>query len=326
MDPRPKLLIAESRDFSPAALETLRPYFALDLADVDREHLLKRVHDCDYLWVRLRTFIDAEILDRAPALKGVVTNTTGLNHIDLDACKERGIQIVSLQGESEFLKSVRATAEHTLGLGLALLRHIPAAHHHVCAGYWDRTSFSGREIYGKTVGIIGYGRLGKIVARYFRALEANVIVHDRALSPNQVVDGFSSKPLSELLAASDIVSLHVAYEPANRYMLGASQFRAMKPGAIFINTARGELVDELALVDALESGQLAGAALDVLDSEHAPTPARDHLIRFAGQTDRLILTPHIGGNTIESTRRTELFLAEKVCLMQGVYSTDALKK
>ena len=311
-EPKPLLLIAESDEFSKEALAALRRHFAVELANLNREELLQRVSRCQYLWVRLRTLIDAEIIDAAPQLKAIVTNTTGLNHIELDHAQRRGILIISLQGELNFLKTIRATAEHTIGLTLALLRKIPAAHDHVCNASWDRSAFKGREIYGKTVGIVGYGRLGKIVAGYFQALGATVIVNDRGLAAGETVDGFATKPLPALLSIADIVSLHVAYEPSNRRMLGASEFRAMKPGAVFINTARGELVDETALLEDLEREHLGGAALDVIDAEHGQSPVRARLVQFARVTDRLILTPHIGGYTDESLARTEIFLADKL--------------
>lgn len=314
---KPNLLIAESQNFSGSALSALERYFDVELADLDRSGLLQRVPHCDYLWIRLRTMIDREIIDASPRLKAIVTNTTGLNHIDVDHARSRAVQVLSLQGETEFLQSIRATAEHTIGLTLALLRAIPAAHRHVCAGNWDRSEFLGREIFRRSVGIIGHGRLGKIVAGYFQALGADVAVHDRKLEPGTTVDGIRSVALGEVLMESDIVSLHVAFEPENRQMIGKQQFRSMKVGSVFINTSRGELVDEFALAEALESGHLAGAALDVVDAEHAPTPSRERLIQFARNSNRLILTPHIGGNTIESTERTELFLAEKLCRSIG---------
>lgn len=309
---RPALLIAESRDFCPQAAALLGAHFELELADLDRAELLRRVPPFEYLWVRLRTLIDSEILDAAPRLKAIITNTTGLNHIDLEAAARRGIEVLSLRGETEFLRTIRATAEHTIGLTLALLRKIPAAHADVCRGHWERDRFRGREIYGTAVGIVGYGRLGQMVAKTFDALGANVRVHDRVLSPGEVIDGFTACDLRSLCASADIVSLHLSYEPGNRHFFGAAELGGMKSGAILVNTARGELLDERALLEALRSGRLAGAALDVLDAELGQSPTREELREFAATTDRLVLTPHLGGNTIESRSRTELFLSEKL--------------
>ncbi len=164
-----RLLIAESEGFSQTALRQLLQHFDVESADLDRAGLLNRVGAFDALWVRLRNRIDREAFDAAPRLQFVITNTTGLNHIDLEEAERRGVRVISLRGEAEFLKDVRATAEHTVGLLLALVRHVPAAHAHVCGGGWNRDLFRGNELYGKTAGIVGYGRLGRIVSKYLRA-------------------------------------------------------------------------------------------------------------------------------------------------------------
>jgi len=301
-----KLLIAESQDFSPDAIQLLKTHFVLQLADLDRTGLLERVADCEILWVRLRNMIDAEVMDAAPLLKVIATNTTGLNHIDLEEAETRGIEVVSLRGEVDFLKTIRATVEHTIALTLALLRKIPQAYQHVLGGGWDRDQFQGSEIYEKTVGIIGYGRLGRIVATYFAAFGATVVLTSRDLSSGMTFDGMEVLSLEQLLGRSDIISLHVNYDRANHHMLGSEQFREMKQGAIFINTARGELVDELALAAALASGHLAGAAIDVVDGDTGLPPC---LASHTSVSGRLLVTPHIGGNTEESRSRTEVHLA-----------------
>ena len=296
-------------------MDVLKEHFDVKCDALDRAGLLKRVGEFDVLWVRVRTMIDDEIMDAAPKLKWIATNTTGLNHIDLAAAHERGIQVVSLQGESDFLRTIRATAELTIGLTLALLRRIPAACQHVMDGGWDRSLFQGQEIFEKTVGIIGYGRLGKIVASYFEALGAHVIIHDRKIEAGVDVDGFQSKSLDELLSQADIVSLHTSYEPANHHMIGNAQFARMKPTAIFVNTARGELVDDESLANSLEINILAGAAIDVIEAEHIERLGKQRLLDLARTTHRLLITPHIGGNTSESMAKTENFLAQKLCAL-----------
>lgn len=312
---KPRLLIAECSRFSPRAISILSESFEVELADLDREGLLQRVAGFNFLWVRLRNLIDAEVMDAAPALRTVITNTTGLNHIDLDHAKRRGIDIVSLRGETKFLHRIRATAEHTIALTLALLRRIPDAHVHACDGQWDRNLFRGSEIYEKTVGIVGYGRLGRIAARYFCAFDASVIIHSLDLTPGTVVDSLPVVGLPQLLADADIVSLHVNYEPENEGLFGKAEFDQMKPDAVFVNTARGELVDENALADALESGKLAGAAIDVVRGEQTHDFAPSRLVQLARNLGNVVLTPHIGGNTHESLAKTELFLAKKLCRM-----------
>ena len=311
-----RVLIAESRDFSREALDTLRAVADVETRDIlDRESLVDQLRDADVLWVRLRHHVDKEALDAAPSLRLIVSPTTGLNHIDLEESERRGIRVLSLRGETDFLKTVRATAELTLALTLALMRRIPAAVGQVHDGLWDRGRVKGRELYDKTLWIIGYGRLGQIVADYFKAFGAHVLAHDTA--PMTAEPGITLVPLETLLERSDIVSLHVSYRPENRELIDAQHFGTMRKGSWFINTARGELVDEHALLSALESGHLAGAAVDVLQDEQQLTPEerRKHvLVRYAREHENLVITPHIGGCTHESMANTELFMAKKVAV------------
>jgi D-3-phosphoglycerate dehydrogenase / 2-oxoglutarate reductase len=307
-----KILIAESNGFSPSALDALRGAAEVREADLDRAGLITAVADADVLWVRLRNRVDRDVFEAARRLKIVVSPTTGLNHIDLDEAARRGIQIVSLRGEVDFLKDVRATAELTVGLLLALLRQIPSAVADTRLGHWDRDAFQGRELYGKTAGVIGYGRLGHIVARYLQAFDMRVLVSDPDIDPEELAPGLTRVPLAKLLASSDVVTLHVNLCDDTYGFFGRDEFAAMQPGAWFVNTSRGELVDEEALLDALRSGRLAGAALDVLCDEDSAGMAGRSLVEFAKTDSRLIITPHIGGCTRESMEKTERFLAGRL--------------
>ena len=304
---RPHLLISESHGFPPAALTRLRQVADVTAADLDRSALEREIGGADILWVRLRHRIDDALLARAPRLKVIASPTTGLTHIDLEAAERRGIRILCLRGETDFLKDIRATAEHTIGLILSLIRHIPAAAAHVVEGGWDRDRFQGVELYGKTVAVVGYGRLGRIVARYLQAFDCRVVAVDPKPSGTEV----EFRSLDEALRAADIVTLHVNLTPESRQFFGANQFASMRIGSYFINTSRGELVDEAALLVALRSGHLAGAALDVLCDEHSEGMASHPLVRFAETHSNLILTPHIGGCAVEAMQKTELFLAEQ---------------
>jgi D-3-phosphoglycerate dehydrogenase len=300
------ILIAESAGFAPLALRRLRERAIVVEGDLDRGGLLAAVPEADVLWVRLRHRIDEEILNAASRLRVVVTNTTGLNHIDLEAAQRRGITVLSLRGEVELLQTVRATAELTLGLILALVRRLPAAAAHVNAGGWDRYGFKGHDLYEKTAGIVGLGRLGRIVATYLQALGMQIVATTVDPQPGE---GIALVPLDELLRRSDVVSVHVDLNPGTHGMFGGDEFATMKPGAWFVNTSRGEVVDERALLMALEHGPLAGAALDVLAGEPPASTPPNPLVRYAATHDNLILTPHIGGYTFESLERTEVHLA-----------------
>jgi D-3-phosphoglycerate dehydrogenase len=306
------IVISEPLGFPDEAATLLRRVGDLFFADSDRQGLLSAVSKAHVLWVRLRHRIDAEIIAAAPQLKVIVSPTTGLNHIDVAEAGSRGVQILSLQENADFLRYVRATAEHCFGLMLALLRHVPSALNHVLEGGWNRDLFKGSELYEKTVGIVGYGRLGRIVGRYLQAIDARVLATDPRVQANAVEPGITLVSLSTLLQESDLVTLHLNLSTESRGLFGQQQFAQMKRGAWFINTARGELIDENALLNALRSGHLRGAALDVLSDEYAGNIEHHPLVAYAREHDNLIITPHIGGCTAESMKKTECFLAYRL--------------
>lgn len=307
-----RIFVAESLGFPPRAAAALSEVGELVLGNVDRKGLLSCVRNADVLWARVRHQIDSEVISAAQRLKVIATPTTGLNHIDVEAAARLDIQVLSLMGEKEFLQDVRATAEHTVGLMLALLRHIPASLCHVRGGGWNRDLFKGRELYGKTIGVVGYGRLGRIVARYLRVFDTNILVTDPAVDVNSVEPGVTLLPLTQLLHEADLVTLHVNLCDETCGLFGQEQFEAMQKGAWFVNTSRGELVDESALLDALRSERLSGAAVDVLCNEHFDGMKNHPLVVYAREHNNLIITPHIGGCTAESMEKTELFLANRL--------------
>jgi D-3-phosphoglycerate dehydrogenase / 2-oxoglutarate reductase len=305
------LLVAEAKEFSPIAMRRLHMAGTVVARDLNRAELLKTVRGVDILWVRLRHRIDSEVMDAAKNLRIIVSNTTGLDHIDLDEAARRRIRVISLRGETDFLTSVRATAELTLGLILALVRHIPAAAAHTRSGGWDRTLFKGSDLFGKTAGIIGYGRLGRLVGTYLSAMGMRLLASTKAPEPIPE-KGVLFVSLRQLLADADLITVHVNLTPESVKLIGATEFAAMKRGAWFVNTSRGEIVDEGALLKSLIRGQLAGAALDVLTDSYKPTKSASALRQYAAHHHNLLLTPHIGGYTHESLGKTEVFLADKL--------------
>jgi D-3-phosphoglycerate dehydrogenase len=307
-----KLLLAESARCSEAAVELLSQRLVVQRADLNREGLLAAAPSADLLWVRLRNRIDAEVMDAAPRLHTIITATTGLNHIDLEEAERRKIAVLSLRGEVDFLKEIRATAELTLGLVLSLTRRLPAAIAHAREGRWQRDLFQGNDLFGKTAGIVGYGRLGRIVGDYLAALGMRVLATSPGLTAEEAAPCVEVVSLDELLKQSDLVTLHVNLCPANERFFDAACFARMKAGAWLINTSRGELIDEQALCEALASGHLRGAAVDVLSSEDSCGMLDHPLIQYARRAENLLITPHIGGNTVEAVERTELFLARKL--------------
>lgn len=306
-----KVLIAEPKDFSPEVITQLREHAEVDVKAIAPTDLRQALRDYDVFWFRLGWPIDASVLDENSRCRVLATPVTGIDHIDEALCARLGVKIVCLRGEREFLKTVRATAELTLGLAIGVMRHLPAAAGDVLAGRWRRDAFRGHELFGRAAGVVGCGRLGHIVAGYLVALGMEVYTYDPRPEAGPPPGAVRLDSLTEVLQRSDLVTLHVNYHPGTHGMLGPAELASCKPGAVLVNTSRGGLVDEAALLAALASGQLSAAALDVLDGEQTLGP--DHpLIAYARTHPELLIVPHIGGNTYESFRRTEAFIAEKV--------------
>jgi D-3-phosphoglycerate dehydrogenase / 2-oxoglutarate reductase len=307
------ILNAEPGRFSPRAKAALRALGEVAEHEADRAYLLANAGLYDVLFIALRNVIDREILSRAARLRCIVTPTTGLNHVDVGAARERRVAVLSLQGETAFLENIGATAELAWGLLLALVRRIPAAHGSVLRGDWNRDAFYGAQLRDKTLGVAGYGRLGKMVAAYGRAFGMRVVAFDRDTTARTAEVEFMG--LEELLRQSDVISIHLSLNDQTRRLFDSSRLRGAKPGALLINTARGEIVDEAALVEALESGRLAGAAVDVMAGEatlDAAWLARSPLAAYARTHSNVLITPHIGGVTHESVEATNLFMIEKL--------------
>lgn len=296
---------AEPLGFSPAARTLWERAGTYVEGAMDDEALANVCAHTTVLIVRLGRRIDAQVLSRFPRLRLVVSATTGWDHLDMDAMRVRGIELLSLRGATAFLSSIPSTAEHTMALLLASLRFIPAAVASVRAGEWQRDRFRGRQLKGRRLGIVGLGRTGRMVAHYASAFGALVAYFD----PN-VVDGSWERrqSLMALLQDTEILSLHVHLDDSTRKMIGAAELDALPFGARLINTSRGGLVDEAALVERLRTGQVAGAAVDVLADElHGINQSALWRAMDAGLP--VIVTPHIGGATLDAMQQCEEFIA-----------------
>jgi D-3-phosphoglycerate dehydrogenase len=313
-------LHVEPAAYGPEARRILERVANVDYVEVaDRDALVAEIARAPYqvLVCRLGLAIDATVMAAAPSLRFVVTPTTGIDHIDVEHAAERNIRIISLRGEVEFLETIRSTAEHTFALLLALVRRIPEVHASVLQGSWERGDPARLdELAGKTLGILGVGRLGRMVAGYGLAFGMRVLGHDSdARQFDRAAPGIIPVLLDELIARSDVLSIHLPLTADTRGFLDAGRIARMPRGSILVNTARGELVDERALLAALESGHLAGAALDVLDgdSRWSGTSPRDHaVIEYARHHPNLLLSPHVGGFGRHSLARARQFIATKL--------------
>jgi D-3-phosphoglycerate dehydrogenase len=266
-----------------------------------REALRDALATADALIVRSATRVTSELLEAAPRLRVVGRAGVGIDNIDVDAATARGVLVMNTPGGNSV-----SVAEHTLALMLAVARRIPQLSASIRAGRWEKSGGEGVELRGKTLGLIGLGRVGSEVARRARAFGMSVIAHDPAVTEEAARDmGVDLLPLGQLFGRSDFLSVHAALSPATEKLICAGTLAQCKRGAILINTARGELVDETALAEALRSGRLAGAGLDVFAEE---PPLRSPLIGLAN----VIATPHIAGSTREAQEEVGTLIAEQV--------------
>ncbi|MEN0049321.1 MAG: D-isomer specific 2-hydroxyacid dehydrogenase family protein [Bacteroidota bacterium] len=304
-----KVLIAEAEDFSLDVVERLKKYASVDMFACKQSELKTLLEQYDIFWFRLGFKIDETVLSNQTRCKIIATPVTGIDHIDEDLCAQLGMKIVCLRGETEFLKEVRATAEHTILLAMMLMRKAKQAAIDAEKGNWRRDLFRGFELYKKKVGIIGYGRLGSIVADYFQALGCEVGYYDIAEKPStDRIKVYNS--LESCIVANDIISIHIPYNSSTHHLFDQQIFQLFDENKWLLNTSRGGVVDEAALLQALSENRIAGAALDVLYGE--PDILQHPLIEYTQQKDNLVITPHIGGCTYESFEKTEHFIADKI--------------
>lgn len=305
-----RILIAEPDAFSQEALQALRRMASVDCRRLDQAGMRDALANYDVVWIRLALEVRERDLPPVPRCRVLVTATTGTDHVDSASLDRVGITLLSLRGRREFLEGITATAELALCLVLSLVRHVPFAFDDVRAGRWDRDSFLGRQLSGLTAGIVGYGRLGRMMGHYLLALGMEVLAFD--LIAGEMQAGVKrSESLESLLAASDVVTVHVSLNETSEGLFSSRAFGAMKKGALLVNTSRGAVVDEEALLRALESGQLGGAALDTVRDEIG-LDATSPLIRYAAEHRNLILTPHIGGAAADARERCEVFMAQRL--------------
>jgi D-3-phosphoglycerate dehydrogenase len=293
-----KIIVADK--ISDRGLELLRET-GWEIASPAAAALPTELANADGLIVRSATRVTRELLDKADRLRVVGRAGVGIDNIDVEAATHRGVLVMNTPGGNSV-----SVAEHTLALMLALARSVPQSNASIHAGRWEKSSASGTELRGKTLGLVGFGRVGTEVARRARALEMQVLAHDPYVTPAAARElEVELVPLDELLRRSDVISLHTSLSPATEKMINAAALAKMKRGARLINCARGELIDEAALAEALRSGQLAGAAVDTFAVE---PPKNSPLLGLPN----LIATPHIAGSTAEAQEEVGTAIAQQV--------------
>ncbi|TYC99570.1 phosphoglycerate dehydrogenase [Arthrobacter echini] len=313
MTSRPVVLLAE--ELSPATVDALGPDFEIRSTDgADRELLLAALADVDAVLIRSATQLDAEAIAAAPKLKVIARAGVGLDNVDIRAATQAGVMVVNAP-----TSNIISAAELTVGHILSLARHIPQASAALKAGQWKRSLYSGSELYEKTIGIIGLGRIGALVAERLQGFGTQILAYDPYVTSARAAQlGVQLVPLDELLRESDFVTIHMPKTPETIGMLGAEAFASMKDTAYVVNVARGGLVDEEALHEALEQGRIAGAGIDVFVQE----PSTD-LPFFAHE--RVVVTPHLGASTDEAQEKAGVSVARSVRLaLAGELVPDAV--
>ncbi len=281
----------------------------IDCSEISEPEFLSELADADALVVRSRTRVDPSLLNHAPRLRVVGRAGAGVDNIDLSAATEKGVLVMNTPGGNSI-----SVAEHTLALMSSLARRIPAAHASITQRRWDKTGLMGYELHGRTLGLVGLGRIGMMVARVSNALGLRLLAFDPYVSQQYAdTNGVQLQSLEALLEESDIVSLHLPLTPQTRGLMNAQRLALMKSTAWLINTARGALIVEDDLVHALSGGQLGAAALDVFENEPHISPALCDL-------ENVVLTPHIAGSTREAQAHVGITIARQILsyLKQGL--------
>jgi D-3-phosphoglycerate dehydrogenase len=297
-----KVLVAD--EVSDTGLQPLRDagFVVARRTKLEPAELRDALADCAGLVVRSETKVTADLLDSATSLRVVGRAGVGVDNIDVPAATERGIVVMNAPDGNTI-----TTAEHTIALLIALARRIPQANISLKSGHWDRKSFIGVELQGKTLGVIGLGRIGRTVAARARAFGMKIVAFDPFIAPEQARDlEIELAPLNELFASADFITIHTPLTAETRGLIGRDAFARMKQGVRIINCARGGLVDEGALYDAITSGNVAGAALDVF-AEEPPSPNHPLLA-----LDQVIATPHLGASTTEAQEGVAYTVAEQM--------------
>ncbi len=302
---KPIVLIAE--ELSPATVDALGPDFDVRSVDgTDRPALLAALADASAVLIRSATKMDAEAIAASPNLTVIARAGVGLDNVDIKAATTVGVMVVNAP-----TSNIISAAELTIGHILSLARHIPAAHGALAQGQWKRSKYTGVELFEKTIGIIGLGRIGALIAARMQAFGTQIVAYDPYVTPARAQQlGVTLLTLDELLRQSDFITIHMPKTPETTGMISTDQLAIMKPTAFIVNVARGGLIDEAALFTALKSGRIAGAGLDVFVNE---PPTDSPLLAL----ENVVLTPHLGASTDEAQEKAGVSVARSVRLALG---------
>ena len=294
---------------APEALEILRRVGDVDCLKYDRQDLLDNIAKYDAFWGHVDMKVDADVLARAKRLKVINTASTGTDHIDKEELARRGIRLLSITRDYKLLDTFTATAECAWMLLLACHRHLRRASRAVLNGQWENLPFCGEQLAEQTLGVLGVGRLGKMVVEYGKAFRMKVLGCDLK---GVNIPGVQEVDFQTLLAESDSITIHIHMLPRNYHLFNNETFATMKNGAVLVNTSRGDIIDEQALLRALDAGKLAAFGADVLHDEWRDDMRESPVVQYAQTHENVIITPHLGGCTTKSLWDARVFSAQKL--------------
>ena len=309
----------EPENYSKEDLRSLENNFEIDFQENLNQaefEKITEINQYEIIFTKLGLLINKKIIDNQHSLEYIVTPTTGLNHINVTYSNSKNIEIISLKDEVKFLNEVRSTAEHTWAILLTLIRNINEAIQDVQKGNWQREPFLASELDGKTIGIIGFGRLGKMIANYSIAFNMKIIATDinenvfNYDNPHKI----QNSSLNDLLVNADIISLHIPSNQNNNKFIDGNKIKLMKNKVILINTSRGEIIDERALVDALNRNKISALATDVLTNDsvwNCKVDKNNLIYAYSLSNSNVLITPHMGGYGISSIKKTRSFITNK---------------
>ena len=312
MNTRPKVLCMVDLSRVPEALEILQKApIELDYRPPNRQELMNNIGEFDALWSHVDLKLDKQVLDRASNLKVINTSSTGTDHIDKEEAARHGIRILSITRDYGLLRTFTATAECAWMLILACCRNFRTAAKNALDGNWKSEHLYrvGMQLYERTLGVLGVGRLGSMTVEFGKGFRMRVLGCD--LKPFSI-PGVEAVDFETLLRESDVISIHIHMTPENYHLFDEKTFASMKDGAILVNTSRGDIIDEEALLHALDAGKLKAFGADVLHDEWRADMKESPVIQYARTHENVVITPHVGGGTVRSLVDARIFSAKKL--------------
>ena len=308
---RPRVLVMQKDKLQYHLFESLRDVAELDVLPADQATMEEILPQYDAFLIELGLQLREPLIRRCPKLKIVTTSTTGTDHMDVKFLETSGIQLICLKYDTDFLSTIPSTSELAFALLMAVIRRIPSSFDSVRRGEWDRARYIGHQLKDKTFGILGYGRLGRLVQDFALGFHMRVIAND-ILDLEPARPGVEMVDLDTLLRESDVISIHIHLTEENYHFMNRERMGRMKPDAVLINTSRGAVLDQEALVELLGSGRLGGAGVDVIEGEWICDLDTHPLIRYAREHENLVITPHLGGTSHEALEAAMAFTVGKL--------------